>query len=801
MGLKLDGLCATCAIDTSSESIDIEGLDISSLQRGDGTINVEHIGPKTPGYSFSSIIGAVTSAKKLMCREDCENERQKKYWDSIELPCVYFTCELFDSEGHQGAQAAAALIKYYHSRNMPILARWSIDGHTIEREGNVLKRCIARDIALTVKPANHSCISGVIDEKSKKSGQLDELSRSEAGLIRIPGVETYMLAPDESPMALIRHEVTALQEMTKAMAAGGGLAAPGDLRQGAALAKEDVQGRLKTRLTTAFRDWPRRNTLKEHLVKALPDVHPDFLQKFVDLITESRLRKASELHEYLNKAVAGELNDKIAALGPAFEPSDADRGYMPKTKAFGKPKGKVSESITATSVVPPPEGVKQGSKKFSKMSPEERQVEIAKVNADAAKSNPLTAGAHQAMQPQIPLVTHVPGLRVGVAPEHAQAKDQQAKIDSINALIAANNPGAAQIQSVGKPKKEFQKSEPTDLTGMPPKQPEILKVRGEAVHPGEIRYRDDLKHQHAGKSFKLLYSTPTHHVVLKGTGPTSETSRIPIADEGKSYEVINRPAAAVVPNILAKHHLHEASNSPEQLALASRLDFSHKKKYISDEFATHAVRGQPPWVQGSPKVFVKPSASYIGSEYATPPDPAIAESAFHNVARDAFGMGGIVPTTISFWHPHDGRLHSAQDFVRDGSHDINDEHLGQWNQQGVSPRMAIMDHVLGNKDRHGLNFMRAADGSPRLIDNGFAFQYGTQFPLPEYVRHQDKAIPFSPDVGQWIQSINPQTLHDSLKKSGIPLELRQHAIERLSRLREKVAIGQHINYNTLIGAK
>ena len=45
-GLQIDGIAASSAIDTSSESIDIENLDISSLQAGHGVFLVEHKKPK-----------------------------------------------------------------------------------------------------------------------------------------------------------------------------------------------------------------------------------------------------------------------------------------------------------------------------------------------------------------------------------------------------------------------------------------------------------------------------------------------------------------------------------------------------------------------------------------------------------------------------------------------------------------------------------------------------------------------------------------------------------------------------------
>ncbi len=477
MGLKIDGIAASSAIDTSSEAIDIENLDISSLKAGQGVLNYEHRNPKQPGASFLDILGAITFARKIMSEEDCENDRQRFYWDQVQLPFCYIQAELFDDEKHPGAVAAAAIIRFYHERGMPILVRFSIDGHTIERDGNVLKHCIARDVALTIKPANHSCVSGVLDEKAKSSGGLDELSRSEDGMHRLPGVEFRMMPPDDA-VALVRSELVSLRELSKAMTvSGAGMTAPGDARGGAALVKEDVQG-LKTRLTTAFRDWTRKSTLSEHLAKTLPDVHPDFLQKFVELVTESRLRKASELHEFLNKALDGKakgLEGQIADLGPAFTPMDPDAGNADaKTKGLGTG-GKPANNPRAAEDA----DIENIRSQMRASHPAAADIQGGARAAEAAGLPPVDAS-------KLDDVPHVPGLRIGVHPDHAHDKD----IAAVNAMILTNNPAAAQIQGVPAakpPLRTVAKREGDDEEAVEDKSNAPLTIRGAGVpsNPGK----------------------------------------------------------------------------------------------------------------------------------------------------------------------------------------------------------------------------------------------------------------------------------------------------------------------------
>lgn len=333
MGLKIDGIAASQAIDTSAESIDIDGLDISSLEAGEGVFNYEHRNPKSEGASTLDVLGAITFAKKIMKESDCSNERELSYWKQIELPFVYIKGELFNDEEdeHVAAKAMAAIIQYYKRRKLPILVRFSIDGHTLERgkdNNNILKRAIARDVALTIKPANHSCVSDVLDSKAeleKRQNSDDPDHYLESGLYRFPSVSFSMLADgEEDPIDLIKTE---LENLTKAMSAGNYNVAPSDLSGGAALQTEDVSKSKKRYFINlvkgAFRDWNGRSNLKEHMAKSVPEASPEFLEKFTQLVDAIHLRKTSELHGHLEEIMKGGLDSAIAKL-PKFD-ADPDK--------------------------------------------------------------------------------------------------------------------------------------------------------------------------------------------------------------------------------------------------------------------------------------------------------------------------------------------------------------------------------------------------------------------------------------------------------------------------------------------
>lgn len=323
-GTKIAGIAAAEAIDTSAEKISIEGLDISSIEDGYGLVNYEHKNPKQDGASAQDLLGAITYAHKVFSEKDCENDRQRDFWKSIELPFLYIEAELFDDEepGHDGAKAMASLINFYKKRNLPIVARFSIDGSTLKRNDknpNLLEQTIGRHVALTVQPCNHSCITDVIVPKTEleKRTDIDDPSRfTTGGLYRMPGVNFEMkLIEDEAPASF------QAEELEKAMAAGNYNVAPSQLSGGAALQSTDFASEKKqfvNKVRGSLRDWDRKRSLKTHLEKTVPEATQNFVDRFCDLVDHFRLKKTAELHGQLESVIKGlkgqELEAAIANL-------------------------------------------------------------------------------------------------------------------------------------------------------------------------------------------------------------------------------------------------------------------------------------------------------------------------------------------------------------------------------------------------------------------------------------------------------------------------------------------------------
>ena len=145
--LKID-MCAGSELkDTQGETLSIEGCDISELR----LLNDNH------GKGFYNSLGVVTSAKKILKAEDCENERHTYYWNKIKAPYIYVAGELHDNEDHPNAKAASAIIRNIHRDDTPLKLKASVEGGVVSRgikDPTRLMHTKLSAIALTFTPAN-----------------------------------------------------------------------------------------------------------------------------------------------------------------------------------------------------------------------------------------------------------------------------------------------------------------------------------------------------------------------------------------------------------------------------------------------------------------------------------------------------------------------------------------------------------------------------------------------------------------------------------------------------------------------
>lgn len=326
----------------------VEKHDITDLIEGKGVLNWEH------SNKGEDIIGAVVYARKILKKEDCENERQRKYWNFVKKPFVYIIGELFEDEEHPGAVAVAAMIRYYAKHGEKLLVGFSIEGATLERKDYILAESVGRRVACTLRPCNHTAIAGLYEDPKAKSiaKSIEDLSKKiDESLIEVDSVileDAFM--PEDPIMDLYK----ALEDLNKTLTAGMGNVAPSQLTGGAALTREHISGFQRNRVRAAVRDWDRKRPLKEVIKAALPEVSDDYVHHFEELAEELALKKSSTTKlirvgaQHSPNRHANDAQKKLVE-GLYFDPKKTPKEYLPGhgeyTNALHKLKNDAGQNV------------------------------------------------------------------------------------------------------------------------------------------------------------------------------------------------------------------------------------------------------------------------------------------------------------------------------------------------------------------------------------------------------------------------------------------------------------------------
>jgi hypothetical protein len=169
--LEIDACIGSEVKDSQGETLSIEGADISELESGKGRWNDNH------GKSFTDSLGQITSAKKIFKAEDCENDRQKYYWDKVKSPFIFASGFLYNNEDHPNAKAAAAILANIHKTDAPLKIKASVEGGVVSRgikDPSYLARTKIHSVALTFTPANHATLVEPTSLKKSESEPLSE---------------------------------------------------------------------------------------------------------------------------------------------------------------------------------------------------------------------------------------------------------------------------------------------------------------------------------------------------------------------------------------------------------------------------------------------------------------------------------------------------------------------------------------------------------------------------------------------------------------------------------------------------
>lgn len=171
--LEIDMCSSSQLRDTQGEMLNVEGADITELELGKGRLNDNH------GKGFFNCLGKVTAAKKIFKAEDCDDDRQRYYWEKVKSPYIYVKGVLFDDEDHPNAKAAAAILRNVHKTDCPLKVKASVEGGVIARgisDPALLARTKIHSVALTFVPANQATLVEPLNlDKSEVNTEADML--------------------------------------------------------------------------------------------------------------------------------------------------------------------------------------------------------------------------------------------------------------------------------------------------------------------------------------------------------------------------------------------------------------------------------------------------------------------------------------------------------------------------------------------------------------------------------------------------------------------------------------------------
>ncbi|MEH0938587.1 WXG100-like domain-containing protein [Micromonospora psammae] len=142
----------------------------------------------------------------------------------------------------------------------------------------------------------------------------------------------------------------------------------------------------------------------------------------------------------------------------------------------------------------------------------------------------------------------------------------------------------------------------------------------------------------------------------------------------------------------------------------------------------------------------------------------------------------LVPTTARWDGPHGSG--SMQEFVENASpgRPVSDYSVPE------RERMAVLDYVSGNTDRHLGNYLTGPDGRLVAIDHGYSFPQSNAEPLRSDFVQQQMNRPLGPETMARIQATDPAVLADRLRATGLDERAVSGAMDRFNEIRSRGTI-------------
>lgn len=264
-----------------------------------------------------------------------------------------------------------------------------------------------------------------------------------------------------------------------------------------------------------------------------------------------------------------------------------------------------------------------------------------------------------------------------------------------------------------------------------------------------------------------------HEVIQEGKAAPKSQLATPQTESYESEQNPDKPKAKK--RVFAAGDAHKfMPHSDKQKELIEGIDMAEVRPHGEGWTSDWAISGFGKNKSGKEVVFKgrMPESQYEDVGYGDHFEKlttAQREGLYHNVAH-FMGLGKYVPTTsvihdrspgadpVSQDHGPNGNHYSVMEKIPGARHYTGGEGhrkvLGELHESGELHKLAIMNAMLGNTDRHSQNWMMSPQGL-HLIDHGLTFDYNNRdrsFVFPGYL-----------EEAQAINSVHKDPLHESAR--------------------------------------
>lgn len=333
-------------------------------------------------------------------------------------------------------------------------------------------------------------------------------------------------------------------------------------------------------------------------------------------------------------------------------------------------------------------------------------------------------------------------------------------------------------------------------------EPETVTFNGRTVKPGFAIAGEGPNKQH----LRVLEHTPDHLIAVPkekiGGWQASDLVKLPRNKVPGNIWMTRPPEYVNTPAVVNSkvHGLVNYTHHPEVHALIHGLDMGQSGQVGRIDAKTNTVQGKAVGLKAKAgdAGWMKNAAGkhvYVKRDINERPfGESKREALYHNLAKDFYGLGKYVTPTAAIVHPTNGQHYTVvehtpgEHFMYDSSHPAM---LQSMAKSGELHKLAVMNAIAHNNDRHQFNYLLDDKGGMKLIDHGLAFSGGgnTTAPMtPHYMYGGAESLPVHPEAQKWLSGLKPAELERQMNQHGVPPEFVQEASRRLQAIQKHVQV-------------